>query len=283
MHKPVLLQETIDGLALQSGDTYLDGTFGGGGHSREVRRRYGDSVKIIGLDQDPDVAKREKEFEVKTLNFRNIDEAGVSPDAILLDIGFSSDQMDASGRGFSFLRDEPLDMRMSQSGPTAAEILNNFSESALELILKGFGEEKYSRRIASEIVRRREIAPFATTQDLVEAVKNAVPASYAYGRLNPATKSFQAIRIAVNSELEALEEGLEKAFAILRPGGRLAVISFHSLEDRIVKNFFKKLKDEGMGEPLTKKPVVASEQETAENPRSRSAKLRIFRKNVQKL
>ncbi len=283
-HTPVLLKESIDGLFDHLGDgrtkslVFLDGTFGGGGHSREVRKRFGDAVTIAAIDQDPDVAAKEKEFEVKTLNFRKIDEAAVTPDAILLDLGFSSDQMDASGRGFSFLRDEPLDMRLSQAGPTAADLLNSWDEPAIELILRGFGEEKYSRKIAREIVTRRETAPFATTTDLVEAVTNAVPESYARGRINPATRTFQALRIAVNDELDALEEGLMKSLSILRPGGRLAVISFHSLEDRIVKNFFRKAKEEGKGEIVTKKPVVPTEAEIAENPRSRSAKLRIFQK-----
>ena len=162
-------------------------------------------------------------------------------------------------------------MRMSQSGPTAAEILNSFSESALELILRGFGEEKFSRRIAEEIVRRREVKPFETTTDLVEAVLAVKPRSWR-DKIHPVTKTFQALRIAVNEELSALEEGLEKAYEILKPGGRLAVISFHSLEDRMVKNFAKRI----MGK--AEKPITASEEEISENPRARSAKLRIIKK-----
>lgn len=280
MHKSVLLKESIDGLLLKEGEVFMDGTFGGGGHSKEVKRQFGEKVEIVGLDQDPDVAKRNSEFKVLTLNFKDMDQAGVSPDAILLDIGLSSDQIDTSRRGFSFMRDEPLDMRMSQEGPGAAEILNSWDEEAIELILRGFGEERYSRRIAAEIVKRRETAPFETTNDLVEAVGNAVPGSYKHGKINPATRTFQALRIAVNGELNALETGLGKALEILKPGGRIAVISFHSLEDRIVKNFFRDKAGEGVGEVLTKKPITPGEAEIKENPRSRSAKLRIFKKNV---
>jgi 16S rRNA (cytosine1402-N4)-methyltransferase len=278
MHKSVLLKESIDGLSLKEGEVFLDGTFGGGGHSKEVRQRFGDKVQIIGLDQDPDVAKANPDFEVKTLNFRNLDQALISPDAILLDIGISSDQIDASGRGFSFQRDEPLDMRMSQTGLTAAEILNSWDEHAIELILRGFGEEKYSQRVAKEVVRRRETHPFERTGDLVEAILSAVPSAYKHGRINPATRTFQALRIAVNEELVALEEGLIKAYEALKTGGRVAVITFHSLEDRIVKNFFRRLSAEGKGEVLTKKPITPSEEEIEENPRARSAKLRIFKK-----
>lgn len=277
MHKAVLLQESVDALNLAPGKTYLDGTFGGGGHSREVRERFGDTVRIVALDQDPLVAQSHPEFEVKTLNFREMDKAGVNPDGILLDIGLSSDQLETSGRGFSFQKDEPLDMRMSQTGSTASEILNSFSESALELILRGFGEEKHSRKIAAEIVRRREAKPFETTTELVEAVEAVSPRSWR-DKIHPATRTFQALRIAVNEELTVLEEGLVKAFEILKPGGRLVVISFHSLEDRIVKNFFRNLSTEGKGELITKKPITPSEEEISENPRSRSAKLRIIQK-----
>lgn len=277
-HKSVLLKESIDGLSLSPGQVFLDGTFGGGGHSREVRKRFGDKVQIIGLDQDPHVAKAHLDFEVKTLNFRNLDQAGVNPDAILLDIGLSSDQLETSGRGFSFQKDEPLDMRMSEQGLTAAEILNSFDEHAIELILRGFGEEKYSKRIASEIVRRRENQPFERTGDLVETVSAVKPKNWR-DRIHPATKTFQALRIAVNEELQALEEGLEKAFKVLKPGGRLAVISFHSLEDRIVKNFFRDKAKTGEGVLLTKKPIIPTAEEVEKNPRARSAKLRIFMKN----
>lgn len=262
---------------LKPGEVFLDGTFGAGGHSREARKRLGDMARIIALDQDPAVARANPDFEIRTLNFRHLDKVGEKPDAILLDIGFSSDQLE-SGRGFSFLKDEPLDMRMSQKGHTASDILNSWDESAIELILRGFGEERYSQRIARAIVEKRENEPFERTTDLVETIEAAVPQKYLHGKIHPATRTFQALRIAVNEELAALEEGLQKGFEILNPGGRLAVITFHSLEDRIVKNFFRELAAEGRGELQNKKPIVPSENETTDNPRSRSAKLRIIKK-----
>lgn len=278
MHKPVLLQESVDALDLKPDSVFLDGTLGAGGHSMEVLRRF-PSIRVIGLDQDPQAIERVKDMPIEAhlLNFRHIDELNVKVDAVLLDIGLSSNQLEESGRGFSFQKEEPLDMRMSETGPTAADILNNFSESALELILRGFGEERYSRQIAAEIVRRRDPQPFVTTTDLVEAVTAVKPKSWK-DKIHPATKTFQALRIAVNEELTALEEGLAKAFEALNTGGRLAVISFHSLEDRIVKNFFRDLAHEGRGELINKKPIEASEEEVSENPRSRSAKLRVIKK-----
>ena len=288
MHKPVLLKESIEGLDLKAGEIFIDGTFGAGGHSKEVLRHF-PTVKVIGLDRDPAVAKamagKPEDFDVRTMSFADIDELGIKADAILLDIGISSDQLDSvglpagrQGRGFSFQKEEPLDMRMSSAGLTAAEILNSWDEPAIELILRGFGEEKYSRRIAHEIVRRREMKPFETTSELVEAVSASVPMYYKRDRINPATRTFQALRIAVNEELTALEIGLPKAFEILNPSGRLAVISFHSLEDRIVKNFFRDKAKEGTAKLINKKPITPSEGEIATNPRSRSAKLRILEK-----
>jgi 16S rRNA (cytosine1402-N4)-methyltransferase len=195
-----------------------------------------------------------------------------------MDLGFSSDQLAEEGRGFSFLRDEPLDMRLSRTGFTAAQILNSWDESAIELILQGFGEERWAKRIAERIVERRMVKPFATTFELVEVVRSAKPKSFR-DKIHPATQTFQALRIAVNGELEALELGLTKAWSALRTDGRLAVITFHSLEDRIVKNFFRDKAKEEEGRLINKKPIVASEEEIAENPRSRSAKLRIIEKN----
>ncbi|MFH1472988.1 MAG: 16S rRNA (cytosine(1402)-N(4))-methyltransferase RsmH [bacterium] len=299
-HVPVLLQESVDNLQLESGETFLDGTIGGGGHSSLVAKTFGEKVKIIGLDRDQRAIERSgerlekltKNFCLVNESFRNLDKVleglGISSvDAILLDLGLSSDQLEETGKGFSFQRDEPLDMRMSEEGITAADILNTFSEDVLELILRGFGEERYSRRIAHEIVERRTSKPFKTTFDLIEVVMSATPASYHRGRIHPATRTFQAIRIAVNEELNALEEGLEKAFEFLRPGGRIAVISFHSLEDRIVKNFFKNLALEEKIRLVTNpskglragKPITPSEEEVSRNPRSRSAKLRVIEKN----
>ncbi|MDB5194128.1 MAG: Ribosomal small subunit methyltransferase [Parcubacteria group bacterium] len=293
MHTAVLLQEAIDGLNLKEGDIFLDGTLGSAGHSAEVARRFGDSVEIVGLDRDVEALERSDErlraltnaHYLKLGSFRNLDQVlealGMKTvNAVLLDLGISSDQLETSGRGFSFQRDEPLHMSMNkdEEALTAKEILNTWDEETLELIIRGFGEEKYSRKIAREIILRRDEKPFETTFDLQDAVRAATPAAYHRGRINPATRTFQAIRIAVNEELVALEEGLKKGFEALAPGGRFAVISFHSLEDRIVKNFFRDKVTEGRARFITKKPIVPTDEETRENPRSRSAKLRVAEK-----
>lgn len=292
-HVSVLLQEAIDNLDLQEGEIFVDGTLGGGGHSALVAERFGDDVEIIGLDRDPEALKRSEE-RLRTLSssiyfrkasFKDIDQVLsslgiVSVDAILFDLGISTDQLEAEGRGFSFQRDEPLDMTMSgeDSDFTAQTILNTFDEKALELIIRGFGEEKFAWRIAKEIVKRRETKPFETTFDLVEAVRAATPPAYHRGKLHPATRTFQALRIAANAELTALEEGLQKGFEALSAGGRFTIISFHSLEDRIVKQFFRDKVQEGSAKAITKKPITPSEEEVDENPRSRSAKLRVIEK-----
>ena len=285
-HIPVLLHEAIQGLNLKDGDIFLDGTLGGAGHSLAVAEKFGDEVEIIGIDRDADALKQSEErlralthsAYLRLESFRNLDDVlldlGVKQiNAVLLDLGISSDQLDDSGRGFSFQRDEPLDMRMSKKGITAADILNSWDEHAIELVLRGFGEEKHSRRIARDIVEKRKQKPFRTTQDLVDIVGDKK------GRIHPATQTFQAIRIAVNEELAALEEGLAKAFEALAPSGRLAVISFHSLEDRIVKNFMRDKAKEGKAKLIVKKPITPTEEEIDRNPRSRSAKLRILEKN----
>lgn len=276
-HTPVLLQESIEGLNLAPGKLLVDGTFGGGGHSREARRRYGERLKILGLDRDPKVKAEHPDFDVRTMNFKDVSELGLTPDAILLDLGFSSDQL-VSTPGLSFMRDEPLDMRLSGTGFTAKEVLNSWDESAIELILKGFGEEKYAKRIAHAISEYRQRKPFETTSELVAVVESAVPVSQLHARIHPATRTFQALRIAVNEELPNLEKALEGGFKALKSGGRFAVISFHSLEDRIVKNFFRDKAHAGEGKLVTKKPIVPSEAEIEANPRSRSAKLRIIEK-----
>jgi 16S rRNA (cytosine1402-N4)-methyltransferase len=294
-HTTVLLHEAIDNLDLKEGDIFVDGTLGAGGHSSLVAEKFGDDVEIIAIDRDVD-ALRKSEERLRTLthsvyfrkeSFRNIDkvleELGVKKvNGILFDLGISSDQFEESGRGFSFQKDEPLLMTMSKEENrfTAAEILNSFDENALELILRGFGEEKFSRRIARKIVEMREAKPFRTTFDLNEAVRAATPTAYQRGRLHSSTRTFQALRIAVNEELTALEEGLEKGFGLLDEGGRFAVISFHSLEDRIVKNFFRDKAKSGYGKLITKKPITPSEKEISENPRSRSAKLRVIEKTI---
>ena len=264
-HKPVLLHESIEALDLKPGELFVDATYGGGGHSQEVMRQF-PTVEVIAIDQDPDV-------DAIRANFRNLDEVVTRKvDAILFDLGISSGQLENSNRGFSFLKDEPLDMRMSNKGIRAADILNSWDEHAIELILRGFGEESNSRRIAREIVERRKVKPFRTTFDLVEVVGKR------RGKIHPATKTFQALRIATNEELTSLEMGLEKGFSLLRSNGRFAVISFHSLEDRIVKNFFRDKTKENVAKQITKKPIVPSAEEIEGNPRSRSAKLRVIEK-----
>ena len=303
-HESVLLKEAIDGLDLQAGDIYLDATLGSGGHMEEVWRRMKDDVILAGIDADEmsvtiareklDLSKAETKLAV--LNFRNIDKApeilGIkNPTKILFDLGWSSDQFFGSGpddsvgagRGFSFLRDEPLLMnfnsKTTEEDTTAYDVVNSWSEASLSDVIYGYGEEKYGRRIAKAIIERRQEKPIKTSGELAEIVKRAVPIFYRFGRIHPATKTFQAIRIAVNDELKALEEGLVKGFEILQNGGRMAVISFHSLEDRIVKNFFRFKKEDGNGELINKKPIAPSEEEIKRNPRSRSAKLRILRKS----
>ena len=293
MHKSVLLQESVDALSIKPGETFLDGTLGAGGHSREVLKRLGGKVRVVGIDLDGKSLERVKAelgIEAEQSSFKNLDKVLEklnidSVDAILLDLGFSSEQLEDPERGLSFQTDGPLDMRLERAsrigeakGLTAADILNSWDESAIELILRGFGEERYSKRIAREIVERREKKPFVTTNDLVDAVKSASPSAYRHGKIHPATRTFQALRIATNEELETLEVGLRKGFDALKSGGRLVVISFHSLEDRIVKNFFKQLASDELAKIITKKPVVATPEEINLNPRSRSAKLRVIEK-----
>lgn len=297
VHRTVLLNETIEGLHLGGTKTpiVVDATFGGGGHSLEVCRLY-PSSKIIALDQDKGVFEKVQEkFEkldktkcdisLVNLNFRDMDKAleqeGVEKvDGIIFDLGLSSDQIENSGRGFSFIRDEPLLMTMKEDPRpedlSASDVVNTWSEQSLANIIYGYGEERFSRKIAKAIVERRKVKPFSTTLELVEAIESGVPGAYKRGRLHFATKTFQAIRIAVNDELGTLKTGLEKGFAALGPGGRMSVISFHSLEDRIVKRFFREMERGGRGILINKKPIIASEQEIKNNPRARSAKLRLI-------
>lgn len=291
VHKTVLLQETIDGLNLKKDSLVIDGTFGGGGHSAEICRRY-PGVKIIAFDQDKSAFKK-SEIKFKDLNcnitfvnknFREINEKNV--DGIIFDLGLSSDQLSppagGSGRGFSFMKDEPLLMTMkenpSSEDVTAMDVVNTWGEESLADIIYGYGEEKQARRIAKEIVEFRKKQKIETTFDLVKIIEQAIPAKFRKGRIHYATKTFQAIRIAVNDELGALGEGLEKGFQALKVGGRMSVISFHSLEDRIVKKFYKGKADEGIARLINKKVILASDDEIKNNPRSRSAKLRILEK-----
>jgi 16S rRNA (cytosine1402-N4)-methyltransferase len=294
-HKTVLLQKAIDGLDIKDGDIFVDGTLGGGGHTEEVCKRFGDKVKIIGIDLDSDAIKRSKERLAKTKcnivyaegSFRDIDTILLSlgfkhADKILLDIGLSSNQFEESGRGFSFQKDEPLIMSFKKDLPegdlTAGEIVNNWDEENLEAILEGYGEEQFAWRIARAIVSKRALKPIVTTSELVDIILGATPKFYHHQKIHPATKTFQALRITVNDEIRALKEGTRKSFELLNPSGRLAVISFHSLEDRVVKQFFNECEKSGTGKKTSKKPIVPGIEEALENPRARSAKLRIIEK-----
>lgn len=292
-HVSVLLNESIEGLALAPGMTVFEGTVGLGGHSRYLCENIGSSGYFIGTDADQEsltiAEERLKDLPCKKFfacdNFRNIDavlsNAGAkNVDAILLDIGLSNRQLEVVPRGFSFMRDEPLLMTFNASGEglTASEIVNEWAEESIADIIYGYGEERYARRIAKGIIEARAKEPIMTSLQLAEIVKKSVPTGR-FSKINPATKTFQALRIAVNDELGALREGLAKGFDVLAPGGRMAVISFHSLEDRIVKEFFKQKAQEKEGIIVTKKPIVPSEEEVKGNPKSRSSKLRIIIKN----
>ncbi len=293
-HESVLLKEVIEGLDLQDGDVYFDATVGSGGHMNAILEKMKDRVGLYGIDADEmsvAIAREKLELagakpKLMMLNFRHIDKVPmmfeIIPTKILFDLGWSSDQFEEGGRGFSFQKDEPLIMTFksnaSEEDTTAYDVVNKWSEDSLVSILQGYGEERYARRIAKSIVNERKLVPIKTSKALAEIIKNAVPVFYRFGRIHPATRTFQAIRIAVNDELNTLQEGLKKGFHILKKDGRMAVISFHSLEDRIVKNFFRLLLSEDQVEIITKKPIVASEEEIIRNPRARSAKLRIIKK-----
>ncbi|MEY3334440.1 MAG: 16S rRNA (cytosine(1402)-N(4))-methyltransferase RsmH [Cuspidothrix sp.] len=283
-HIPVLSQEVITGLNIQPEGNYLDLTVGGGGHSRLILETAED-VKITCVDQDEDALKAAKENlsefgdRVKFIhsNFANFQFPENSYDGILADLGVSSYHLDNPERGFSFRNTANLDMRMNQQQSlTAGDIINEWDEKELADIFFKYGEERLSRKIARRIVEKR---PFNNTTELAEAIAYSVPPKYRHGRIHPATRVFQALRIAVNDELKVLETLIEKAPNALIPGGRIAIISFHSLEDRLVKHG---LRNSPLLRILTKKPIIATEGETKENPRSRSAKLRIAeKKNIE--
>lgn len=274
MHTPVLVREVLDLLDPQEGDLVVDCTLGLGGHAEMLLEKIGDKGKLIGLDADTrnlDLARgRLKDFsnaELIHANFRDLEKfvKPESADVIFFDLGISSPHLDDASRGFSYLRDGPLDMRFDDSSPlTAAGILNGFTENQIANILYEFGEVRTAKKVARGIIEQRRKQKFAKTSDLVKSVEAQ--------SLLP--QIFQALRIAVNDELNILTEGLNAALKTLKSTGRMAVISFHSLEDRIVKNFFQDQKKAGVVEVLTKKPVVPSSEEITENPRSRSAKLR---------
>ncbi|OGI92459.1 16S rRNA (cytosine(1402)-N(4))-methyltransferase [Candidatus Nomurabacteria bacterium RIFCSPLOWO2_01_FULL_46_18] len=293
-HRPVLLNETIEGLGLSEDSVVLDCTFGGGGHSKEILRRYR-KAKVVAIDEDRNVEGGEN-ISLYHENFRNLDrvlqkENIEKVDGVIFDLGFSSDQLESSGRGFSFLKDEPLLMTLKakpgEEDLTAKMVINNWSEKSLADIIYGYGEERYARRIARIIAEERFRKPIETTGELVEIIKKAVPSRYRTKKIHFATRTFQALRIAVNDELGALKEGLEKGFEALKPESRMAVISFHSLEDRIVKKFYKEKAspvglwprvEESKAVLINKKPIRASDEEIKNNIRSRSAKLRIIKK-----
>lgn len=293
-HVTVLLKETIDGLQVKDNGVYLDGTLGSGGHSEEICNSA-KNITIVGIDADKDAIKRSTErlqnkscqtfFEVSN-NYnldRVLEKLDIKQiDGAVFDLGFSSDQLEDSGRGFSFKNDEPLLMTLKDEiGPddlTAKEIVNEWGEDSISAILEGYGEERFASRIARKIVEERENKEIKTTFDLVEIIKSAVPKFYLRKKIHPATKTFQALRITVNNEIENLKVTLRKAFEHLKPGGRMSVISFHSIEDRIVKHYFRHLSDQDEGKVITKRPIAPSSSEVRENPRSRSAKLRIIEK-----
>ena len=286
-HLPVLLEEVIGWLHPAPGETFVDGTLGGGGHVRALAGAVGGAGLVIGIDRDPAALARAEQgllglpVKLTNRNYADIPElleeiSLTAVDGILLDLGLSSDQLADTARGFSFSAEGPLDLRFDpQEGEPAWRLLQWISERALADLIHEYGEERYSRRIARQIVARRQTEAIRTASDLTRAVLASLPRSTHRWRIHPATRTFQALRIAVNEELKWLKVALSRLPACLRPGGRFAVISFHSLEDRLVKQAFR---DDDRLEVLTRKPVVASEREIAQNPRSRSAKLRVARR-----
>ena len=301
-HVSVLLAESLEGLDIKPDGIYIDGTCGGAGHSCEIAKRLSGG-RLIGIDRDPDAIKaasaRLAPYNAKVLhgNYSEIEllvhsEGIDKADGILLDLGVSSHQLDTLERGFSYHGDAPLDMRMSQEGTTAADLVNTLPHSELSRIMFEYGEEKFSRRIADEIIKRRNIKRIETTSELADIITTAVPAKFRREK-NPCKKAFQAFRIAVNCEFEHLSKGLDDAFELLKPGGRLCVITFHSLEDRIVKQRFASFckgcvcppdfpqcvcGKTPRGRLVNRKPIEATPEELEANIRSRSAKLRIIEK-----
>ena len=306
-HYSVMLEECIAGLAIRPDGIYVDGTAGGAGHSCQIAKRLTDG-KLFALDKDPDAVniaeQRLAPYAQATViqaDFRDLcctlKERGITGvDGILLDLGVSSYQLDTAERGFSYHQDAPLDMRMSKTGPSAQDLVNTYSTEDLSRIIREFGEEKYAWSIAKNIEKARAKAPITTTGQLAEIIRESMPYS-ARREKNPAKKTFQAIRIAVNGELDALSQVLDQAFDFLNPGGRFAIITFHSLEDRMVKQKFANFAKgctcppdfpvcicgkKPRGTLVSRKPITPTEKELAENRRSRSAKLRIVEKNQEK-
>ncbi len=306
-HTSVLLEETIEGLNIKPDGIYVDGTLGGGGHSREIAARLGDGGRLIGIDQDEAAieaaGKRLSEFGDKVSivrsNYRNtkavVASLGITGiDGMMLDLGVSSYQLDTQERGFSYRFDTPLDMRMDTSQSlTAREIVNHYDEMELFRVIKDYGEEKFAKNIAKHIVQAREKKPIETTGELNEIIRASIPAKMRAEGGHPSKRTFQAIRIECNKELEVLKDSLNELIDLLNPGGRLCIITFHSLEDRIVKMAFKQAANPctcppsfpvcvcgkvSQGKVITGKPILPGEEEREDNPRSKSAKLRIFEK-----
>lgn len=301
-HIPVLLEQCLDGLDIKPDGIYFDGTCGGAGHSREIAKRL-TTGRLIGIDRDPDAVAVASErlsglpAQVVRGNYSEIkqiaDDLGIcGADGILLDLGVSSYQLDNAERGFSYHNDAPLDMRMSKEGTSARDIVNEYSKEQLTKILYEYGEEKFAPRIAETIIKRRSEKPVETTTELADIVRDSIPAKFRRDK-NPCKKTFQAIRIAVNCEFDHLDCALDEGFELLKPGGRFCIITFHSLEDRIVKQRFAGwckgctcppdfpvcvCGNKPKGKLVCRKPLEASEEELEANPRSRSAKLRIIEK-----
>lgn len=311
VHVPVLLDECIEGLNIKSGGIYIDGTIGGAGHSREIAKLMGSDGILIGIDQDINAINAARERlevygeRVKLVNdnFKNIKSIvhglGIDKvDGILLDLGVSSHQLDEGERGFSYMKDATLDMRMDRKNPLTAEtIVNEWSEDEIHNIIKEYGEERWAKRIAEFIVRERQTQRITSTQQLVDIIKSAIPASARREGPHPAKRTFQALRIAVNDELGILEKTITDGVDLLKPQGRICIITFHSLEDRIVKTMFNKLEKPCTCPPripqcicgqvpkikvISRKPVTASPEELEKNPRARSAKLRVAERLVLK-
>ena len=305
-HKSVLLEETVDSLAIKPDGIYVDGTLGGGGHAYEVCSRLGEKGRLIGIDQDADAIKAASErlavygdkVTIVRSNYENIasvlSDLGIGKvDGIYLDLGVSSYQLDTAERGFTYREeDAPLDMRMDQRNTqTAADIVNTYSESDLYRIIRDYGEDKFAKNIAKHIVRAREEKPFETTGELIEVIKAAIPMKVRATGGHPAKRTFQAIRIELNHELDVLNRSIDQMIDLLNPGGRLSIITFHSLEDRIVKTRFRNNENPcicppgfpvcmcgkvSKGTVVTRKPILPSEEEIEGNKRSKSSKLRVF-------
>lgn len=295
IHISVLQKEAVEALAIRDISVVVDATLGASGHAQEIVARLGTKGVFVGIDADSDAIQKGREIlkrasctvHLSNQNFKNIDSVLdllhiTTVDSILADLGWRMEQFSGNGKGFSFLIDEPLIMTYGDPKDypfVARDILNDWEEADIKNVLKGYGEERFSGRIARHIVEARKKSSIETTFELVSIIEGAVPAFYKRGRINAATRTFQALRIAVNDEFEALEHFIKASILRLAPHGRLAIITFHSTEDRIVKHLFKSLAHDQCGTVITKKPIAASREEVVRNPRARSAKLRIFERN----